>query len=81
MPGAKRDPSSFIQATTSIELRGRKPGFRDGLDTLESGHNAIGAVLELSPVGWLSNARAGQNGRQIGLASVETKKQVRRLVV
>ena len=27
MPGAKRDPSSFIQATTSIELRGRKPEF------------------------------------------------------
>ena len=75
MPGAKRDPSSFIQATISMVRRGRTPARDHRLDALQSGQNAKGAI-ELAAGRLRVDMRADKHRGQIGLGPFVARKRL-----
>ncbi len=75
MPGAKRLPSSFIQATTMRSRAGVSPRSASDDDRFERRQHARGAV-ELAAGRLAVEMAAEQNGRRRAIAAGKDEKQV-----
>ncbi len=74
-PGAKRPPSSLVQATSSIGRRGGDAGLAQRLDRLQPGDHAPDAVEP--PARRLAvHVAAGQHGGEAGLAALHAEEEV-----